>query len=184
MKFHYAIAAALVASAACVGVGQVSAQPGSAPEDNRACPSIPVDDQACHEVPRVPGNRIVGWWHHTGTLARCDNPSVVLRALNAELLFQAGGTLVSVDTSAPTGRQTAVGIWTQTGPDRYLWRMQFNRFNPDGSFDGAQDIQADMRLDAAGVRSSHSATVRVLNPDGSLRAQVCESGPSDRVGFE
>lgn len=62
--------------------------------------------------------------------------------------------------------------------------MQFNRFNADGTFDGAQDIWADMQLDAGGGHSTHTAKVRVLNADGSLRAQLCESGPSDRVGVE
>lgn len=183
MNIRYTIVAALIAAAAYVSAGSASAQPVAETAGN-LCPVAPIVDPICPVVPPEAVNPLVGWWHHKATLTRCDNPAIVIHEFEAELLFHADGTLVSVDNNPPAARQGAVGVWEQRGPRRYLWRMQFNRFNADGSFDGAQDVRADMRLDESGNLAMHTSKVRVLNADGSVRAQVCESGPSSRMGLE
>lgn len=111
MKIRYAIAAAVIACDAYINAAPAFAQPllPLSPD----CP-IAADEIPQCVLPPSPTRAIrpiVGWWHHKGTLTRCDNPGVVLREISAELLFHADGTMVSVDTNPPASRQTAVGVW-------------------------------------------------------------------------
>lgn len=130
----------------------------------------------------VPANRIVGLWQVNVTIGAClGGPTQSFMALNN---FHAGGTLSDFNVRDPSTRSPGMGIWEYQGKGQYKTRFQFYRFLPDGSFDGLQDIRTNTTLNAAGTGYSTTVSARVLNPDGSLRVELCGSANGERVAID
>jgi hypothetical protein len=130
----------------------------------------------------VPANRIVGTWQMRATVGPCQGgPTQTFSALNT---FHAGGTLSDINVLPPSARVSGQGIWELQRNGQYRTRFQFFRFLPDGSFDGVQDIRTTIVLDHRATRLSMTIQARVLNTDGSVRAQLCGSGSGERLGFD
>lgn len=135
----------------------------------------------------VPANRIVGLWHVDVTTGPCaGGPRINFFALGN---FHAGGTISDANAFPPSTRGPGMGIWRYLGPGphgigRYEVRFQFARFLPDGSFDGLQDIGGTIEL-ARNARSYvHDVSARVLNRDGSVRAELCGTALAERVPIQ
>ncbi len=153
----------LLALTLCLLAGNAAAQ--LSPARNGALPT--------------PANSIVGLWQINATTGPCTGGPT--RSFIAAHAYHAGGTLSDAGRVPPTSRGPGQGIWDYRGRGHYKTRFQFNRFLPDGSFDGVQDIRNDLILSAAG--SAYSATIytRVLNPDGSLRSELCGAANGERI---
>ncbi|HET7612059.1 MAG TPA: hypothetical protein VFK29_09765 [Rhodanobacteraceae bacterium] len=133
-------------------------------------------------LPPLGADRIVGLWHVAVTLGPCaGGPTHSFIALNT---FHAGGTLSSTDNSPPPANGPAQGIWQYLGHGEYQTHMQFYRFLPDGTYDGLQDIYQDTVVDWRGQTYVTTIDARVLNTDGSLRAEVCGTGQGTRVPMD
>jgi hypothetical protein len=138
-------------------------------------------DRGPHPHPRL--DRIVGLWTTEVTLYPCGGGPTIA-AFEALGSFHAGGTLDNTDETPVTSRGPGTGIWENVGHGRYRARMQFMRYNPDGSFDGIQDISRTLLMRHDGQQMDESVVARVLNADGSLRVQVCGDGTDWRVDFD
>lgn len=137
-----------------------------------------------HALSRVEENRIIGLWDARVDVGACtgSGPRRQFRGLN---VFNLGGTLVDTNAFAPTTRGPGFGTWLhdrRTG--KYESRMQFYRYLPDGTFDGVQDITRETTLSADGNRTEDVVYVRVLNPDDTLRMEMCGTAVATRVGIE
>jgi hypothetical protein len=137
-----------------------------------------------HALGQVEDNRIVGLWDARVDVGACTGagPRRQFRGLN---VFNLGGTLVYTNAFGPTTRGPGFGTWVRDRRSgKYESRMQFYRYLPDGSFDGVQDITRETTMSADGNRTEDVVYVRVLNPDDSLRLEMCGTAVATRVGIE
>ena len=134
----------------------------------------------------VPANRIAGYWHVEVTAGPCGGTMNTFLGLNT---FHAGGTLSDTNTFAPASRGPGMGVWEYLGRGPqgvYLYKnhFQFARFLPDGSFDGLQDIYNDITLQPDGMSWTGITHAFALNPDGSVRAEICGTGLANRIPID
>ncbi len=130
----------------------------------------------------VPANRIVGLWQMRVSVAPCTGgPSRNFIAYNT---FHGGGTMSDTNAAPPTTRGPAQGVWRYMGQGLYKARFQFFRYLPDGSYDGVSDIRLDMSLAASASQLTQDVRGYNLNPDGSLRVELCGTAVGERVGVE
>lgn len=128
----------------------------------------------------VPANHIVGAWQVAVTLAPCaGGPSRTFLALNT---FQAGGTMSDTNAAPPSTRGPGQGIWRYRGQGHYATRFQFFRYLPDGSFDGVTDVSTETTVTGGSLESEVRG--RLLNPDGSVRMELCGNAVGERVDFD
>jgi len=162
-----AVSLALLAAPAAT----VAGPPGAAPASPTQTGALP-----------VPANRIVGLWATEVTIGPCQGgPTMTIHGTS---LFHAGGTMGETNTSAPSGRSHSQGIWKFVGWNQYKTRFRFYVFLPDGSYDGVQEIRTTTVLNSQATQYDATVNARFLNPDGSLRFQVCGSARGDRIGFD
>ena len=134
-----------------------------------------------------PANRIVGMWQAHVSIGPCNGGPV--RQFLGLNVYNAGGTLNDANTFPPTSRGPGMGVWTYvghapSGGHLFRSRFQFARFKADGSFDGLQDVKQDITVQPAGNALTSTIAADVLNPDGSLRAQLCGTAIADRVTLD
>lgn len=128
-----------------------------------------------------PANRIVGLWQANVTIAPCaGGPARTFTGYNT---YHLGGTLSDTNSTPPATRGPGQGLWEYQGHDQYTSRFQFNRYLPDGSFDGISDIRTWVVLNAGGDQASQTIYARNLNPDGSLRVELCGNASGERIGI-
>ena len=129
----------------------------------------------------VPGHRLIGVWRNEVSIAPCagGTPTTVVNYNT----FHGGGTSTEFNLSAPSSRSIGSGQWRAYGDGVFDVHFQFARFTPTGTFDGMQDVQAAIDVDARGRRSTGVVRARVLNPDGSLRVELCGTLLGTRVSL-
>jgi hypothetical protein len=148
-----------------------------------ACLSAHAQAQVARPLPpqfAPPGERIIGLWSSEVDLGPCaGGPRFQGRGLNN---FHAGGTLTEVGSPPPSTRGPSLGVWSfNRGNQRFEARMQFIRYLPDGSFDGITDIHRELRLSFDASQYTDEIVARLLNPDGSLRVELCGTATGTRV---
>lgn len=133
-------------------------------------------------LPPIPANRIVGLWQVSVTVSPCAGGPA--RSFIAYSTYHAGGTLSDTNATPPNTRGPGHGVWQYQGGSQYTSRFQFFRYLPDGSYDGVSDIRTETTLGADGMEYSTEVRARLLNPDGSLRADLCGIGVAQRVSVD
>ena len=129
--------------------------------------------------PHFGANRIVGLWQVNVAIEPCKGgPPLSFIAYNT---YHAGGTLSDTNAAPPATRGPGQGIWEYMRRGQYKSRFQFYRYLPTGAFDGISDIRTNIVLDARATRYSSTVYARVLNPDGSLRVELCGSAQAERI---
>ena len=126
-------------------------------------------------------NRIVGLWHVTVQIGACQGGPVQNFIALAD--YHAGGTLDDTNSMPSTSRGPGQGIWSFEGRGKYRSRFQFYRYLPTGAYDGLQDIEGVLVLDARGTRYSQTIRAHVLDTDGSVRVELCGSANGERVAM-
>lgn len=150
-------------------------------------PSVQAQQEEKTHIPltySVAKDQIVGLWQSTVTVNNCQGgPSRTFRGTN---VFHSGGTMTDTNAAPPTTRGPGFGIWAYDRHEQFFRiRMQFNRYLPDGSYDGLQDIHREARVSRDGnTLTDETIFVRVLNPDGSLRAEACGAATATRVKIQ
>jgi hypothetical protein len=118
-------------------------------------------------------NRIVGTWEFNVHLFRCDTGET-LAQFRAASVYNAGGTMLDTNTAPPSTRGPAFGVWSynrRTGEYSTSFRMY--RYNPDGSFAGANEVNVTSILSADGNHMTGSSTGKILGPNEELLMQSC-----------
>lgn len=129
----------------------------------------------------TPANRIVGVWEAVITAGPCGSPN--LSTFRGIQTFHAGGTLNDDNTFPPALRAGGHGIWQYQGHGNYAVRFKFFRFTADGSFDGTQDVEAQITLTQAGTHWQETVYSRWINPDGSVRVAICGGSQAERLSL-
>lgn len=164
----------LVSTVLCALAGPISAQ------DTGLGDGIASEKGA---LASAPANRLVGAWRVNVSLGPCgsNQTTITFTAFNT---FHAGGTLSDSNARPGSERSPGHGVWTFHGRGLYESRFQFFRFQPNGALDGVQDIRQDVVLDPRGRSYESTVRARVLNVDGSLRAELCGTSLGQRIAIE
>lgn len=127
------------------------------------------------------GRRLVGTWRNQISISPCNGgPPATVIGYNT---YHEGGTLTEFNLQPPATRSIGSGQWRAYGGGIFDVHFQFARFTATGAFDGMQDIQAALEVDARGRRSTGTVRAKVLNPDGSVRVELCGTLQGERLNL-
>jgi hypothetical protein len=140
----------------------------------------PLTQSILEERLQAETNRIVGLYTSRIEIGACaGGPRQQLSGMNQ---FHLGGTLTETGSPPPGTRGPGFGVWRYNrATQRYEARMQFLRYLADGSFDGVSDVHRELRLSADGNLYNDAIVARLLNPDDSLRVELCGTAEGRRV---
>lgn len=148
-----------------------------------AAESTPLDDDAKNGTASAAANRLVGAWRVNVALRPCGAPATTI-TFTAFNTFHAGGTLSDANARPGSERSPGHGVWRHVGRGLYDTRFQFFRFLPNGALDGVQDISQELVLDARARSYETTVRARVLNVDGSVRAELCGTAVGNRITLD
>jgi hypothetical protein len=172
-----ACAAALLL--ACAG-GAALARPGT-PDDSGADAASARPDAVL--AARAHDEGIEGAWESSVTLQDCRS-GAVLRTFKGLTVLHRGGTASATNNLPPTSGSPAYGTWKRASiAGSFDISLRFFRFNPDGSWAGAQNLRRRVtQLD--GNTLSGTVSAQVLDSAGNILQSVCGSEAATRVaGF-
>lgn len=131
------------------------------------------------EGPDMHGGSLDGTvWDSQVTLTDCNGHTIaVFRAVE---MFNAGGTLTSIDNTPPTMHGPGFGTWDRTGMRTFNAPFQFFNFNPDGSFAGTQKIDRQIHVSNHGNSYTSVVTFQALDPEGNVVFSGCGSETATR----
>jgi hypothetical protein len=123
---------------------------------------------------------VAGAWESNVTIQDCST-GAVLRTFKGLTLLQQGGGASATNNLPPAVGSPAYGSWGRAAnADAYEIRLRFFRFNPDGSWAGAQNLtRTVMLLDSNTMTGTVSA--QVLDAAGNILQTVCGSETASRV---
>lgn len=170
MRFRMQFLSAAILSIAMVATAQAGDMALDAEQDKNSLNS-------------ANANRIVGLWRANVALGPCGGTATTI-SFTAFNTFHAGGTLSDSNARPGTERSPGHGVWKFHGRGLYETRFQFFRFQPNGALDGVQDIVQEVMLDQRGRSYETTVRAKVLNVDGSLRAELCGTAVAQRVAIE
>ncbi|QCO68019.1 hypothetical protein E4582_06015 [Luteimonas yindakuii] len=128
-----------------------------------------------------PANRIVGTWEYFDVhVFNCASGQTVTR-FRASSVYHVGGTMVDTNTTPPGTRGPAFGIWDYNPRTReYTTHMRLYRYNPDGSFAGANEVVRTATLSRDGNSMSETFRGKFFNPAEQLLFESCGSSEGVR----
>lgn len=142
-----------------------------------------VPDEEKNVFASAAANRVVGAWRVNVALGPCGSATTTI-SFTAFNTFHAGGTLSDANARPGTERSPGHGAWRHVGRGVYDTRFQFFRFQPSGALDGVQDVVQELVLDARARSYESTVRARVLNVDGSLRAELCGTAVGTRITID
>lgn len=126
---------------------------------------------------------IEGVWESAVTIRDCAS-GATLRSFKGLTVLHRGGTASGTNNNPPAGISPAFGTWKATStPSAYTATFRFYRFNPDGSFAGAQNLVRNLSL--AADRNSMTGTIsaQLLDAANNVVGQpICGVETTARVG--
>jgi hypothetical protein len=126
---------------------------------------------------------VEGVWESAATIRDCASGATV-RAFKGLTVLHRGGTASGTNSNPPASNGPAFGTWRATGaPSAYTATFRFYRFNPDGSFAGAQNLTRTLTLGADRNSISGTVAAQLLDPAGNVvGAPICGVETTVRVG--
>jgi hypothetical protein len=151
--------------------------------------SVAILIQACggggNAVAQGLGNAdpIEGVWESALTIRDCST-GTTLRTFKGLSVLHRGGTTSATNNNPPAGNGPAFGTWTAgTAPLSYTATYRFYRFNPDGSFAGAQNLARSLTLAADQDSMSGTISAQLLDAANNVVGPpVCGVETATRVG--
>lgn len=126
---------------------------------------------------------IEGVWESAITIRDCAS-GTTLRGFKGLTVLHRGGTASGTNNNPPASNGPAFGTWKATStPSAYTATFRFYRFNPDGSFAGAQSLVRNVNL--AADRNSMTGTISAQLLDASnnvVGPPICGVEATARVG--
>ncbi|MGH8713916.1 MAG: hypothetical protein ACREYB_07920 [Casimicrobiaceae bacterium] len=122
---------------------------------------------------------IEGLWNSQVTITNCQS-GAVMRQFQAMNLFMRGGTLADTDVQPPSSHGPAFGTWQNSGAAQYSSVFQLFRYNPDGSFAGANRVTRTITLATDGNSFTSTIAVDVDDPTGATLSSACGTETGSR----
>ena len=127
------------------------------------------------------GDALEGAWQSAVSVRDCAS-GAVLRSFNGLSVFHRGGTASATNSLPPAGTSPAFGTWKR-GADAssYTVALRLFRFNPDGSFAGAQNLTRTFTLAADGKSLAGTLSAQILDPAENILQTTCGTETATRV---
>lgn len=124
---------------------------------------------------------IEGAWQSAVTIRDCTS-GAVLRSFTGFTVLHRGGTASATNNLPPASNGPAYGSWKRgSAPSNYTTTLRFFRFNPDGSFAGAQNLTRTLTLAADGRSLSGTLSSQVVDPAEVVLQTGCGTETATRV---
>lgn len=131
-------------------------------------------------------HRIVGTWMFHIQLEDCASGAALAQPFLSLLTFDNSGTVVETTANGmfyPAVRSAGHGIWENDGGGAL--RASTTAFiSLNGMLTRIQTIDQTIELDGPDTLHTTSATIRFVNPAGSLVGTGCASATASRMRFE
>lgn len=122
---------------------------------------------------------IEGLWNSQVTVTNCQT-GAVMRQFQAMNLFIHGGTVTDTDVQPPSTHGPAFGTWQASGGAQYTSVFQLYRYNPDGSFAGANKVTRSITLGVDGNSFNSTLAIDVEDPTGATLSSTCGTETATR----
>ena len=124
---------------------------------------------------------IEGAWQSAVTIRDCSS-GAVLRSFTGFTVLHRGGTASATNNLPPASNGPAYGSWKRgSAPSTYTTTLRFFRFNPDGSFAGAQNLTRTLTLAADGRSLTGTLSSQVVDPAEVVLQTGCGTETATRV---
>jgi hypothetical protein len=126
---------------------------------------------------------VEGVWESAVTIRDCST-GAPLRAFKGLSVLHRGGTASATNSNPPSSAGPAFGTWRATAtPATYTAAFRLLRFNPDGTFAGAQNLTRTLKLEADRNSMSGTISAELVDPaNGVVGAPICGVETAVRVG--
>jgi hypothetical protein len=126
---------------------------------------------------------IEGVWESLVTIRDCAS-GTTLRSFKGLSVLHRGGTASATNNNPPTSNGPAFGTWKATAtPSVYTAIFRFYRFNPDGSFAGAQNLVRNMTLAVDHNSMTGTISAQLLDAANNVVGPpICGVETTARVG--
>ena len=141
----------------------------------QACGSGPAQAQQAQNNAADP---IEGVWTTDVTIRDCSSGAPV-RTFKGLQMFARGGQLTATNNNPTAIQGPSLGVWSRSsGNGQYTATFRFFRYNPDGTFAGAQRVSRTIEL--AGDKLTSTISVQVLDPTDQVLQTLCGTEESNR----
>lgn len=125
---------------------------------------------------------VEGTWESAVTLRDCasGNP---LRTFKGLTVLHRGGTASATNNQPPGGLSPGFGGWRRDGAasSDYVATFRLFRFNPDGSYAGAQNLTRRLTLGGDGNSLTGTISAQLLDPAENVLQTVCGTETATRT---
>ena len=141
----------------------------------QACGSSPAQAQQAQSQGADP---IEGVWIADVTIRDCSS-GAAMRTFKGLQMFGSGGQLTATNNNPTAVQGPSLGVWKRSpGNGQYTATFRFFRYNPDGSFAGAQRVSRTIQL--TGDTLTSTISVQVLDPSDQVLQTLCGTEESNR----
>jgi hypothetical protein len=124
---------------------------------------------------------IEGVWESAVTIRDCATGNAI-RTFKGLGVLHRGGTATATNNQPTAVNGPALGTWTRTGTSpSYTLAFRFYRYNPDGTYAGAQRLVRTVTLAASGSAFTGTIAAQVLDPTDAVLQEVCGTETATRV---
>ena len=126
---------------------------------------------------------IEGVWESAVTIRDCST-GAPLRAFKGLSVLHRGGTASATNNNPPASAGPAFGTWRATGtPASYTAAFRLLRFNPDGTYAGAQNLTRTLKLEADRNSMTGTISAELIDPANNVvGAPICGVETAVRIG--
>jgi hypothetical protein len=125
------------------------------------------------------GNQIEGAWDARVNITVCATGATII-SFDAFALFAANGTFHDTNSTNPTVRSSAFGVWNRTRGRDYQFAFKFFRFDPAGNYLGYNVVRHHARLGDDGNSYVSAGSADFYDADGNLIMQGCSNSIATR----
>ncbi|MFZ2236815.1 MAG: hypothetical protein WAV67_10605 [Dokdonella sp.] len=127
-----------------------------------------------------PPRRIEGVWVEQIKITNCST-GATMAEFQATDMFIAGGALTDTSTQPPASRGPGFGTWWYAHGRNFGAAMRLNRYAPDGSFQGVNQVTRALSINADADELNGTISVRILNATGDLMMMACGTEQGTRA---
>lgn len=127
-----------------------------------------------------PQRRIEGVWVEQIKITNCST-GATMAEFQATDMFITGGVLTDTSTQPPASRGPGFGTWWYAYGRNFGAAMRLNRYAPDGSFQGVNQVTRALSINADADELNGTISVRILNATGDLMMMACGTEQGTRA---
>lgn len=181
-RFIKMISITTLAALLAVSISALAQEAQNAPEQQRPAKEAAQDESRAEDSRQSSANarKLEGVWESQVTIRVCPAGDPI-RTFRGLTLFSRGGSSTATNNNPPSTNSPALGRWEYQGGRRYRAVFRFFRFNPDGTFAGAQRITRNITLSPDGDHLTGTISFEVFDVNDNLIQTGCSTETATRV---